>query len=60
VYFSARPEDLPIAIPDSQVATAEELIERFSITNPTPLRSSHVDQTAEWEYQLTRKTYLDL
>jgi hypothetical protein len=60
VYFSARPEDLPIAIPDSHVATVDDLVDRFSAADPAPLCSSHVDRNTEWECLLTRKNYLDL
>jgi hypothetical protein len=60
VYFSTHPLDLPIAVPDSHVATADDLVERLSTTDPVPLFAHCVETITEWELGLTQKNYLDL
>lgn len=37
VYFSTRPKDLPIAVPDDHVVGVEDLVHRFSGGCPVPL-----------------------
>jgi hypothetical protein len=60
VYFSARPNDLPIAVPDDHVVSVPDLLRRLSENCPQPLFVGSGGPNTAWEYQLVRRDYLDL
>ncbi|MFL6120635.1 hypothetical protein [Actinophytocola sp.] len=60
LYFSQRPADLPIAIPESHVLTSAQLISRCTAEPPTPLFGQAAGTYAEWERQLVAGRYLEL
>ena len=60
VYFSSRPTDLPLAVPNAHVLTPKQLIKRLATGLPEPLFSDSSGTYAEWERQLTAGSYLEL
>jgi hypothetical protein len=60
IYFSEQPEDLPLAIPDSWILSAEDVVRRFSAEDPRPLYDSHNSEYADLERRLVDREYLDV
>jgi hypothetical protein len=60
VYFSARPDDLPIAVPDQHVVSVGDLVHRLSGSRPQPLFADSGRANCDWECRLVRHDYLDL
>jgi hypothetical protein len=60
LYFSERPDDLPVAIPEAHVLTPVQLISRCAAEPPTPLFTRASGTYAEWERRLAAKNYLEL
>jgi len=60
VYFSTRPDDLPITVPDEHVVSVVDLVRRLSVDCPQPLFADSATANHGWECQLVRRDYLDL
>lgn len=56
IYFSARPDDLPILVPDDRVTTPAQLVELV----PRPLYADVTSRAAERERALVRGEFLAL
>jgi len=62
LYFSERPEDLPILVPESHVATAEEISGRIRDGSfvPAPLQTTLTGDLAELELDLVSGRYREI
>jgi hypothetical protein len=60
LYFSERPADLPIEVPETHVAKAAELVARFRKEMPRPLVEALTGVSRELEQNLVEGNYLDL
>jgi hypothetical protein len=60
IYFSERPKDLPLDIPDTHVVSAKELVDRFHSDVARPLVESMTGYNLELERNLLNGNYLDL
>lgn len=59
VYFSAQPDDLPLAVPAEWITSPAGLVRRFRQSAPDPIFHRTCGRYAEWERRLCSGTYLD-
>jgi hypothetical protein len=59
LYFSEKPKDLPLKVPESRIASAAELVERFVDDMPYPLSWDLEAPDATLEDRLKNGSYCD-